>query len=46
MVSSKTAVESGGRGRNQHNYIKKPQEMGREHCLPALTADMLLKIGF
>lgn len=46
MVSSKTAVELGGTGTNQHDYIKMPQEMGREHCLPASTAEMLLEVGF
>lgn len=42
---TQTTVESGGRSRNQHDYVKKPQEMGRKHCLLALTADMLLEIG-
>lgn len=46
MVNSKTAVESGGKGKTQHYYIEKPQEVGRGYCLPASTADMLLETRF
>lgn len=36
-TNSKTAVESGDKGKNQHIYIKKPQEMGKRMLPPSLN---------
>lgn len=46
VANSKIMVEWGDKRQNQHNYIKKPQELGKEYCLPASVAEMLLETGF